>query len=1226
MFLHSDPSAANRTVRRRVILFLLLAALAAEGIPHAEAGYSVREFAEHTTSQESAVDRIRDQEIKQIQLILTRPVPQEQRADLMLRLVELYTERYRFFFFKENEIWMKQVDRWMAQGGRGKRPPIDNEYSRAWITKAVKVLNEIPTHAAGFSRLDEVYYFLGFHTWELGRKAESVRHFEKLVARNPKSKFASEAWRHIAESQFAQREFQKALSSYEQSYRVSDGNLRPRILYGIAWSHFKLGSYEKAVANMRQAIEISRKNPEVEKAGLGLQKDALDALALFFAEGGNASGATEYFVDLLGKEAAFDVLKKLANTYQRQGKYGKALMINKQLLEISGDSESGADHRYGLLADGMRVAAAKGQRDREAALLKQMVNEFVVNTKYPDEERQEKIQATVRRAATLAHQEGNKSKNARDAWKRAEELYKIYLSAFASHIEAKDAAEINYYLADVLSQLGRHRAAAQQYQLIVDQGRGGNSAWQKYMKDAAVGVVFSLDAFFKSDSSAKSLQREEVDSLVKAIDSYVEIFPREKEVPQFLARAVGLLVTTKRMDEARPRLLQLVDRHPGTREGLDAAVTLLKDAETRGAWDEVRLLSEQFLANRVLMAQDKKGQLRTQLEAVASRAKFKEVKDIESGQNFGGAAQRYEQLAGDSKDAEVRFKSLNNAAVNYSKAGDTENELRVYQKILASRPDDANARGAILGNANRAFIRGDYPGAAKAWEFFWNAVEKHVPSMKGTAQTEAANSLRAAALLRRATGDTEAAQADFRKIVSAANSGVGPAREAAEEFLIQTADKLRADGNAPESIRSYQRYVQSFPSGKHTLSAMLNTALLYQGLEEHEKAQNYLSQTIRAVKGKGGKASVEELGFGARARLILLQPLEQAYEKQKLNLPEKQLKADIKAKLAALDRLNKGYIEVIEFGEGRWALEAFLRMARAYKNFAEMLEGAPIPKEYGPEEKAKFAAQIREIARPVHLKVSETLENALKKGEQLSVADPVMARIWILSTVASVRTDRLPLHQDADIGDGSGWLMGGNPSDSSVSEARGRLEKNEKDSDAWLAIGNHHFFQGKRELARILWLRALEKKPKSEAARNNLAVLDGLDGNLSAAFAGFRQVLSWDEFATQPKKNLARIQMASGLWRHASLSWRQLEVRNPNDPEVRRGMGLSHLATGRVAQAKPYLDAINSGGGVNAQFADAIWKLGNKEESEARRMIGSIADESEMAALLNREWLSKETE
>ncbi|NUM89593.1 MAG: tetratricopeptide repeat protein, partial [Bdellovibrionales bacterium] len=424
-----------------MILALLLAALAADGGRSAWAGYSVREFADLTTAKESAVDRIRDQEIRQIQLILTRPVQEEQRADLMLRLVELYTERYRFFLYKENEIWAKRVDQWMAQGSRGKRRKLDNEYSRGWITKAVKVLGDIPTRAGKFSRMDEVYYFLGFHTWELGRKAESVKNFEKLVARNPRSKFASEAWRHIADYHFAQRDFRKALSSYERAYQVSDGQLRPRILYGMAWSHFKLGSYGKAVEEMRQAVDASRRSPEAERAGLGLQKDALDALALFYAEGGNAAGAAEYFSELLGKEAAFDVLKKLANNYQRQGKYGKALAVNKQLLELSGDSEAGAEHRFGLLSDGVRVASSKGQRDRETALLKQMVNEFVANTKFPDDERIEKIRATVRRSATLAHQEGNKSRNAREAWRRAEELYRIYLTAFASRIDAKDVAE-----------------------------------------------------------------------------------------------------------------------------------------------------------------------------------------------------------------------------------------------------------------------------------------------------------------------------------------------------------------------------------------------------------------------------------------------------------------------------------------------------------------------------------------------------------------------------------------------------------------------------------------------------------------------------------------------------------------------------------------------------------------------------------------------------------------
>ena len=67
--------------------------------------YSVGEFDAVETSEEKNLNEIRDQEINQLKIVLGRRDSQNRRPDLMLRIAELYMEKYRHYFFKENEIY-----------------------------------------------------------------------------------------------------------------------------------------------------------------------------------------------------------------------------------------------------------------------------------------------------------------------------------------------------------------------------------------------------------------------------------------------------------------------------------------------------------------------------------------------------------------------------------------------------------------------------------------------------------------------------------------------------------------------------------------------------------------------------------------------------------------------------------------------------------------------------------------------------------------------------------------------------------------------------------------------------------------------------------------------------------------------------------------------------------------------------------------------------------------
>lgn len=1204
----------------KTILLLMGLTLGAPGF----ANYSEADFAQVISAKEKRIDQLRNKEINQLQLVLSRNVPNEQQPDMLLRLAELFTEKYRLYFLQETEIWQKKMDAYLqhpvSEQKRMQRPVLDKGASQQWLSRAVSALEKILSVKQRYEKMDEVYYFLGFNQSELGRKRESARYFSQITDHYPQSRYATEAYRYLADFAFADRDFSRAAKYYKKASSI-DSPSKPRVLYGLAWSQFKLRDNRSATKTMHDAIASAKgQGTDAAAQGIALQRDAFDALALFYSQSNDADGASEYFNSLLNKSDAIDALHKLAGNYQRQGRFSQALAINKQLVDMGASTQKGGDEqRYAIMQDSVRVASSSGDRDRESALLKTLVAEFVVKAKDPDEARVEQIRIMVRRAAMLAHQEANKAKKPKPIFARAEDLYRLYLSAFGSNLKPEEVWELHYLLADVLSQQGKNAEAAQEFQTILTAAEKdpSNASLKKYQKDSAVGLIFSIDAALKQEKQQLSV--EESNQLVMAVETYARLYPREKDVPKYLARASGVLVTSKRMSEARPRLEYLARNYSTSKEGLDAAILLVKDAEQAQAWDRVAKLSAEFLHNPGLMSQDKKGDLRKQLEDVQSRAQFKEVKTLEEGQNFAGAAAQYEALAAKSKDREIRYKALNNAAVTYQKAGDTTNELRVYETMIKLFPDDSKAPQALLGLGNTAFVTGDFANAAAFFERYFTAYEMGIQKASTKKQQDTFLVLRNAAYLREATGQANEANEDLKRIVTWANKGVASARDIAEEVLARSADRMHQLGDKVESLRAYQRYIQSFPDGRFAAEANVQAGLIYQELREDDKAKLNFDKAIQIARKRGKSADAKTLSAGAHARLELLKANEENFYRLPLRLPESTLKADIGVKLKAMDGLVKAFVEVVDFGDGTWGVEALSRMANVYRSFAESLEKAPVPAEFSPEDKAKFKAQLKQVAGPVYQKMNETFENALRTGENLFVAGPTMARVYLSASLATARTDRLPLAYELSWNGADNWLTGEIPeSEEALKNKRELLKNQPENANAWVAIGNWYLRAGKFDLGRIFYLRALEANKKSVAAVANLAYIEGKEGNWQAALAGYRTAMEYDEFAIQPRKNLARIYMASGLWRHANLAYRQLEVRAPADIEVKRGIALSSLASGKSSQAEGVVAALPND--TNGEFAKAILLLAKGKAAEAHTQINDLASKSEFAQLVAKGW------
>src|SRR3989344_4745386 len=91
-----EAKPVKRRLNRHTFVFLAFLSLSGFA-PELTRAHSTQELDVLATPQESRIDRFRNAEIKQLQLVLTRSSAREQKPDLLLHLAALYTEQYPLY-------------------------------------------------------------------------------------------------------------------------------------------------------------------------------------------------------------------------------------------------------------------------------------------------------------------------------------------------------------------------------------------------------------------------------------------------------------------------------------------------------------------------------------------------------------------------------------------------------------------------------------------------------------------------------------------------------------------------------------------------------------------------------------------------------------------------------------------------------------------------------------------------------------------------------------------------------------------------------------------------------------------------------------------------------------------------------------------------------------------------------------------------------------------------
>jgi tetratricopeptide (TPR) repeat protein len=1149
-----------------LVMVLISGGNAWSGVP-----YSTQEMRAVETSDEAKIRSYRNDEITQLRIVLGRRDGAHRRADLYFRLAEIYLEAYHTEFLLEGRAHEKRLEKGITDKF------IDRTQSRPYINAGIKACLEVIGFHIPFQKLDQVYYFLAFYYGELDDRKKSASYYQHLAQTYPNSAFAGVANKELGDYYYGLAQYHPAAGYFEMALRKIDPDNTPPILHKLAWCYYRMKGYDRAISTMRAAIA---KAMQVKKYG-PMKDEALRDMATLMTERGRVEEAIQYFQSVAGDEKFFPgILEKLGRQYERNVETDKAIQVYESLLKTHPESESA----FRVMVKLVELDIKTG-RFMEALKRLSVVPPF----KGGDQETQvaaQNLRVLIRKTGTDHHQLYRKKKSNKDL-----EITEAYYTAYAEHYLKKDDAhnelpEIQMYLAEVKRDLKKFREATDLYRGIL------KSNDKRYAKEAGSLWRDSLIEVMKKDpprtgaAAPSEVEKEFIeasDLLQKNLGETADGLKQAKEMA--LRSTLVLAGYSQTKPEAISRIKEILSKWPSSNQALTAAQLLLQMELDQPA-NQKNTVSPEFLklvkelnANTELMAADKnlqKGKLAAALD-----------------QDYLSAAKEYEVIAGEIPQRDLAEKAYASAMSSYLKLEDSgDGILRLANLWRARFPASTLVVESVRTAATNSLIRGKFDLSAKLFE-------------KLGTEFQNPDSLETAARVNEASGNLAEAHRIWIRFLEIYKSS--PQRWSVALSLAQSQERAHMDAEASRSFKYCA-------NGPEAFSAECNSRLadLYMKNKDIEKAKS-LYRTVGGItasnsdsgksagksKGKVSKTSKNSAKYSkntasspfvgyARFQIADLMQKEATFEP--MTLPEAQLQKGLGQRLNFLEPLSQAYQSVVEVG-GPWAIAALDKLADWAYQFADDVDAIAPPPNAKPASVEKFYKDLASVSQPLREKAKSTWNDAYVKATQVDLFSPA------LPLVADHLADfgvHVPGRAQGPKGK---FSLAGLPPESGDSGkaallllgVRDKLIKNVQDSMAWADYGNLMWGQGKPQLARMFYERALAVNPKNTVALNNMGVVkiqsEGEEDWIAVSEGSrfFSQALHLDDFYAPAKMNLATLMNYYRMFPRAKTLWEQVLVRSPS-AEANDGAGIATQGMGNVNESLSYLKKASELGASSSRF------------------------------------------
>jgi cellulose synthase operon protein C len=912
-----------------------------------------------------------------------RDVPRSrEEAEALYKLAELYWEESKAVYLEKMGAYQAAVsacheDRSTCKLVPRRPPTVD-------LSRAQSVYQRLIAEHPRFRKIDTVIYLYAFSLRDQGKAAESVKYFQIILDRYPRSRYIADAWMAIAEFRFyEQQDYKSSLEAYEHVLKHPKSQLYDLALFKTAWCYWKLGDTTKSAMRFKDVLDLAKKKAgrteDEQKRAMELQGQALDYLVELFTEDDTKSAhdAFEFLAQIGGKQYSQKVLKQLADTVFDQTRYERAVEAYRLLIELDPNNPDAPDYAgkiveaYQLLGDTKTAvaemrklagdygaksswAAANKDRPKAVAHARTMAEELIRNlakTMHAEAQQNEKTTKVVDK----------------DRYARAAEAYAFYLQNFP---DAADAIELRYLRADILYfKLGRYEEAGRDYLAV-----GKSQPVGKYHKDALLQAMGAFEKVRKVSSSPGKREITESDRLFgEAADTYATLFPNDKEIVTVVFKNGQFFFDYGDYDEAIKRFGLIVEKYPDDQNAGVAGDRILEALNKAKDYENIESWARRLKKTKAFSSRDEQDRL----DKIVANAVMKSGEKYASDGENEKAASFYLRVADEYPQSALAPKALNNAGAVLEKAKKQEDAVAAYRKLADKYPQASESPEALFTAARIEENIAYYDKAATLYELL---------AQRYPGSPHAADSLRSAGVLRESLGQHDRAIKHFGEY-SRRFKDKADAKDVAFQVAVVREDQK----DWREAAQSFAAYTRAYPGDARVVEALAREADADLNAGNDGAAKDVAGKAIAAYKSGGKKHKKDEDRgedanyYAAEARYIQGELVYHEYERIKIAGKPKQLAKVLEEKAKRLEEAKQVYLDVVTYQSPEWATAALLRIGQGYEAYAKAMRSAPVPKDLNEEEKQVYRDELEKVVVVIEDKALDAYKSGYARALQIGV-------------------------------------------------------------------------------------------------------------------------------------------------------------------------------------------------------------------------------------------------
>lgn len=1091
-------------------------------------------------TDEAELESLYNEEINHLFKILKK----NKDSDLLLRLGSLYVEKARFITFKIQSDYDNKISEF-EQGLRKVKPRLNLKPAAVYNKKAITLFNDFIQQYPRHARKDEVLFFLGFTSYQLGQEASGSKYFELLEKEFPKSIKLYEARFQMAEYYFSNTQWDKAYAYYLKVSRNKRGKFYFLSLYKMAWSAYKMSKTSRALKLLGRVISEGRKRDHEGSTfkGFTFVDEAISYMALFYSYSNRSPAqAPAYFYSLLGKQRALPELKNLAYNYRDTGHISGVIFLFTHLIERNPTHPEASEYKYQIV----QSLYESSQLSQIFKHISQWIRDYGPGSLWAKANAIKKaghlIEVTLREYALKNHQTFNHTQSNKPK-QLALNFYKLYFTSFK---QSQFSHEMRFFYAELLFDTGNYKSAAFNYEQLIRKFPSS-----KYARPAYLNQLLAIQKLLPSNEEVNQLTRGKIDSPVGFPESvgnfvsvslrYLKKFPKQKNADTVLYRVASFYYNFNHFDKAALYFRQLFDAYPSSPHASNVGGILLDIYNKNKDYNALKELAEKFAKNKNT---DKK--LLEEAEYILQQLSFKQAQDLALKKQFFESARLYEKFARENPSSPLASLAFFNAGINYEKHKDIKKAILMYTSVLSYRDKKSLKfrlkaseflpvlheklgfyRKAAQGYSNYAV---NFPQDEKIVAYWYNA------GVIYDAFNQVAKAVRAYDTYYRLNRQPER-----------------------HEALYLTGLLYERNRNWKKAINYFNRYIKS-PGGRGTLAlqkvrASFKIAEIYQHrLRDSKKAKAWHQHTISFHKRLKAGTS-----YAARSHFLMARDVYDRFVAVRIPVQSKVQKRAVNQKIALLKQLEQELKPIIRYDEGEQIIASLALIGLANEKMAGTIYRAPLPKGLDKQGRIKYKEGIKQLITPYAQAAVKSYNLAMQKAVQLKVYSEWLevasrglhvVRLNDKGFIAFAKPPVAPEVMNFQVMDETGTAsrsqLGRLKRSLKVNVSRNELERIahilnkgteqqmlqvissvlNRDSKHLLAVSSLAYFYLKRNKPRVSQLiihRVLDTHPNQPALINNLAVIALKNREVRQALVYLKQALSLDSRHLSARVNLGNI-------------------------------------------------------------------------------------------------------